>query len=232
MLLPENRRRLPLEEQLHYLQSRLDEVSSGKHSIGQSRRAKALRKEISVIKRKLAHQREGGSGMGCRDSVSGGDRSSSLPHHSSSAGHHDEGGESSSQEIGGKGVSRNIITLMSDVKTIVTFAFQQQQNNKHLPVFLTFKPLSPSRSECVLICPDSRGGSSDICPLLQEEPKNVWTPKKARTSPQEQRSGLWRGRGEPKPHRSPTAPPAVAKQAEEEAPQPPHQLQFRQRQRQ
>uniref|UniRef100_A0A3B4F9S4 Bromodomain and PHD finger containing 1 n=1 Tax=Pundamilia nyererei TaxID=303518 RepID=A0A3B4F9S4_9CICH len=99
LLLPENRRRLPLEEQLHYLQSRLDEVSSGKHSIGQSRRAKALRKEISVIKRKLAHQREGGSGMGGRDSVGGGDRSSSLPHHSSSAGHHDEGGESSSQEI-------------------------------------------------------------------------------------------------------------------------------------
>uniref|UniRef100_A0A8C7ZG15 Bromodomain and PHD finger containing, 1 n=1 Tax=Oryzias sinensis TaxID=183150 RepID=A0A8C7ZG15_9TELE len=57
----ERERRLPLEEQLHYLQARLDEVNSGKHSIGQSRRAKALRKEISVIKRKLAHQREGGS---------------------------------------------------------------------------------------------------------------------------------------------------------------------------
>uniref|UniRef100_A0A3B5B2Z8 Bromodomain and PHD finger containing 1 n=1 Tax=Stegastes partitus TaxID=144197 RepID=A0A3B5B2Z8_9TELE len=100
LLLPENRRRLPLEEQLHYLHARLDEVSSGRHSIGQSRRAKALRKEISVIKRKLAHQREGGSGMGGRESVGGGDRGSSLPHHSSSAGHHDEGGESSSQEIG------------------------------------------------------------------------------------------------------------------------------------
>lgn len=108
LLLPENRRRLPLEEQLHYLQVRLDEVSSGKHSIGQSRRAKALRKEISVIKRKLAHQREGGSGMGGRESVGGGDRGSSLPHHPSSAGHHDEGGESSSQEIGGKGVFRKI----------------------------------------------------------------------------------------------------------------------------
>uniref|UniRef100_A0A3Q2NNP9 Bromodomain and PHD finger containing 1 n=1 Tax=Fundulus heteroclitus TaxID=8078 RepID=A0A3Q2NNP9_FUNHE len=90
-------RRLPLDEQLHYLQARLDEVSSGKHSIGQSRRAKALKKEISVIRRKLAHQREGGSIMGGRESA--GDRSSSLPHHSSSAGHHDEGGESSSQEI-------------------------------------------------------------------------------------------------------------------------------------
>lgn len=56
-----------------------------------------------MIKRKLAHQREGGSGMGVRESV--GDRGLSLPHHSSSAGHHDEGGESSSQEIGGKGLS-------------------------------------------------------------------------------------------------------------------------------
>ncbi|XP_020559982.1 peregrin isoform X2 [Oryzias latipes] len=91
LLLPENRRRLPLEEQLHYLQARLDEVNSGKHSIGQSRRAKALRKEISVIKRKLAHQREGGSG------------------------HHDEGGESSSQEIGGKApeVGRRTSVLFS-----------------------------------------------------------------------------------------------------------------------
>lgn len=103
MLLTENRRRLPLEEQLHYLQTRLDEVNSGKNSIGQSRRAKALRKEISVIKRKLAHPREGGSGMGGRDSLGGGERGS-LPHHASAGGHHDEGGESSSQEIGGKGL--------------------------------------------------------------------------------------------------------------------------------
>lgn len=109
LLLPENRRRLPLEEQLHYLQARYDEVSSGKHSIGQSRRAKALRKEMAVIKRKLAHQREGGSGMGARDSVGGGDRGSFLPHHPSSTGRHDEGGESSSQEIGGKGQSRNML---------------------------------------------------------------------------------------------------------------------------
>lgn len=77
-----------------------------------------------MIKRKLAHQREGGSGMGSRDSVGGGDRSSSLPHHSSSAGHHDEGGESSSQEIGGKGVSRKILALMSDIITKMILAVQ------------------------------------------------------------------------------------------------------------
>uniref|UniRef100_A0A8C6TMT2 Bromodomain and PHD finger containing, 1 n=1 Tax=Neogobius melanostomus TaxID=47308 RepID=A0A8C6TMT2_9GOBI len=95
----EAERRLPLEEQLHYLQARLDEVSTGRHSIGQSRRAKALRKEISVIKRKLA-QREGSSGLGGRDSL--GSERGSLTHHVSGGGHHDEGGESSSQEIGGK----------------------------------------------------------------------------------------------------------------------------------
>ncbi|XP_060912886.1 peregrin isoform X3 [Labrus mixtus] len=127
LLLMENRRRLPLEEQLHYLQTRLDEVSSGKHSIGQSRRAKALRKEISVIKRKLAHQREGGSGLGGRESVGGGDRGSSLPHHPSSAGHLDEGGESSSQEIGGKDL--NVSALAPEVgrRTSVLFSKKNQK---------------------------------------------------------------------------------------------------------
>lgn len=114
--MPENRRRLPLEEQLHYVQARLEEASSGKHSIGQSRRAKALRKELSIIKRKLAHQREGALG-GARDPLGGGggpgaDRGS-LPHRPSAAaaaaaaGHHDEGEESSSQELGGKGRYRH-----------------------------------------------------------------------------------------------------------------------------
>ncbi|MBN3326452.1 BRPF1 protein, partial [Atractosteus spatula] len=84
LLLPENRRRLPLAEQLRVLQQRFDEVSAGKHSIGRSRRAKALRKEMTVIKRKLAHQREGAA-AGCRG-----------------PGRHDEGGESSSHEMGGK----------------------------------------------------------------------------------------------------------------------------------
>ncbi|XP_028848988.1 peregrin isoform X2 [Denticeps clupeoides] len=59
-LLPEKRRHLSLDEQLRVLQERFEEVSSGKHSIGRSRRAKALRKEMTVIKRKLAHQKEGG----------------------------------------------------------------------------------------------------------------------------------------------------------------------------
>ncbi|XP_077369324.1 peregrin [Festucalex cinctus] len=125
LLAPENRRRLPLEEQLHYVQARLEEASSGKHSIGQSRRAKALRKELSVIKRKLAHQRDGGS-AGARDSLGGGggaDRGL-LPHHPSSAGHHDEGEESSSQELGGKDLSVSSSALAPEVgrRTSVLFS--------------------------------------------------------------------------------------------------------------
>lgn len=103
-------RRLPLEEQLRVLQARFDDVSSGKHSIGRSRRAKALRKEMTVIKRKLAHQRDGGSSGGNRESGASGERGSNLAHHASGATCHDEGGESSSQEIGGKGGNKYVRT--------------------------------------------------------------------------------------------------------------------------
>uniref|UniRef100_W5K829 Bromodomain and PHD finger containing 1 n=1 Tax=Astyanax mexicanus TaxID=7994 RepID=W5K829_ASTMX len=111
----ENRRRLPLEEQLRILQERFDEVNSGKHSIGRSRRAKALRKEMTVIKRKLAHQREGLSGMACRDSGTSGERASALAHHSSGTTRHDEGGEN---------VSASASTLASEVgrRTSVLFS--------------------------------------------------------------------------------------------------------------
>ncbi|XP_061909549.1 peregrin isoform X2 [Entelurus aequoreus] len=117
-LLPENRRRLPLEEQLLYVQARLEEANSGKHSIGQSRRAKAMRKELSLIKRKLAHQREG---LGSKESI--GDRGSHS-HHTSSAGHHDEGEESSSQELGGKDLSVSSSVLAPEVgrRTSVLFS--------------------------------------------------------------------------------------------------------------
>ena len=105
LLLPENRRRLPLEEQLQILQVRFEEVSSGKHSIGRSRRAKALRKEMTVIKRKLAHQREGGDDAG----VPTEDRVSALPHHVSVSTCQDDE-ESSSQE---KGSTHGILNVNS-----------------------------------------------------------------------------------------------------------------------
>uniref|UniRef100_A0AAR2JAC5 Bromodomain and PHD finger containing, 1 n=1 Tax=Pygocentrus nattereri TaxID=42514 RepID=A0AAR2JAC5_PYGNA len=100
----------------------LNEVNhSGKHSIGRSRRAKALRKEMTVIKRKLAHQREGIAGMASRDSGASGERGSVLAHHASGSTRHDEGGESSSQEID---INASASTLASEVgrRTSVLFS--------------------------------------------------------------------------------------------------------------
>ncbi|TRY81725.1 hypothetical protein DNTS_031313 [Danionella cerebrum] len=53
--LSESWRRLPLQDQLQLLQSQIEESSEGKPSISQSRRAKALKKEMAVLKRKLGH---------------------------------------------------------------------------------------------------------------------------------------------------------------------------------
>lgn len=58
LLLSENQKHLPLEEQLKILLERLDEVNAGKQSIGRSRRAKMIKKEITVLRRKMAHPRD------------------------------------------------------------------------------------------------------------------------------------------------------------------------------
>lgn len=58
LLLSENQKHLPLEEQLKILLEQLDEVNAGKQSIGRSRRAKMIKKEITVLRRKLAHPRD------------------------------------------------------------------------------------------------------------------------------------------------------------------------------
>ncbi|KFP61327.1 Peregrin, partial [Cariama cristata] len=58
LLLSENQKHLPLDEQLKILMERLDEVNAGKQTIGRSRRAKMIKKEITVLRRKLAHPRD------------------------------------------------------------------------------------------------------------------------------------------------------------------------------
>ncbi|KAM9227383.1 peregrin isoform 5-T5 [Leptosomus discolor] len=58
LLLSENQKHLPLEEQLKILLERLDEVNAGKQTIGRSRRAKMIKKEITILRRKLAHPRD------------------------------------------------------------------------------------------------------------------------------------------------------------------------------
>ncbi|XP_016326200.1 peregrin-like [Sinocyclocheilus anshuiensis] len=111
------------EEQLQILETRYDVVMSGKHSIGQSRRAKVLKKEMTVLKRKLAHQREGICGMGSLESGLSLERGSVLAHHASGGNRHDEG-ESSSHEIGGKDLSTSSSALAHEVgrRTSVLFS--------------------------------------------------------------------------------------------------------------
>ncbi|XP_014306842.1 peregrin isoform X9 [Myotis lucifugus] len=60
LVLLENQKHLPVEEQLKLLLERLDEVNSSKQSVGRSRRAKMIKKEMTALRRKLAHQRETG----------------------------------------------------------------------------------------------------------------------------------------------------------------------------
>ncbi|XP_040851075.1 peregrin isoform X5 [Ochotona curzoniae] len=60
LLLLEHQKHLPVEEQLQLLLERLDEVNASKQSVGRSRRAKMIKKEMTALRRKLAHQRETG----------------------------------------------------------------------------------------------------------------------------------------------------------------------------
>lgn len=58
LVLLENQKHLPVEEQLKLLLERLDEVNASRQSVGRSRRAKMIKKEMTALRRKLAHQRE------------------------------------------------------------------------------------------------------------------------------------------------------------------------------
>ncbi|XP_070792866.1 peregrin isoform X5 [Pituophis catenifer annectens] len=60
LLLSENQKHLPLEDQLNLLLERLAEVSAGKQSVSRCRQTKMIKKEITALRRKLAHQRETG----------------------------------------------------------------------------------------------------------------------------------------------------------------------------
>ncbi|XP_069499348.1 peregrin isoform X2 [Ambystoma mexicanum] len=103
---PENRKHLSLEEQLKVLLERLDEASSGKHSIGRNRHAKMLKKEITVIRRKLAHQRDSRREAMDRHSTSG---RGGMPQHAPSEkdGQTDSAAEESSSQETRQGLGPN-----------------------------------------------------------------------------------------------------------------------------
>lgn len=104
----EHQRHLPLEEQLKILLERLDEASAGKHSIGRNRRAKMLKKEITVIRRKLAHQRESKREAMDRHSSSG--RGGLPPHDPSEKdGQTDSAAEESSSQETRKGTDSVLV---------------------------------------------------------------------------------------------------------------------------
>ncbi|XP_069822940.1 peregrin isoform X4 [Dendropsophus ebraccatus] len=103
----DNRKPLPLQEQLKIQLARLDEVNAGKQSIGRAQRAKMIRKEITSIRRKMAHQQESRrDGALERHSMSG---RGSVPMHGPSEkdGQTDSAAEESSSQETGKGLGPN-----------------------------------------------------------------------------------------------------------------------------
>ncbi|XP_016394561.1 peregrin-like [Sinocyclocheilus rhinocerous] len=174
--LVENRRRLPVEEQLQILQACYDEAMSGKHSIGQSRRAKALKKEMTVLKRKLAHQREGICGMGSRESGLSLERGSVLAHHASGGNRHGEG-ESSSHDIGGKDLSTSSSALAPEVGRRTSVLFSKKNPKAAGP---PKRPGRPPKNREALHGPGVLGSSPigpPQLPLLTSSRKRAHSPQ-------------------------------------------------------
>ncbi|XP_040214966.1 peregrin isoform X1 [Rana temporaria] len=106
---PDRRKPLPLEEQLKIQLARLDEVNSAKHSIGKARQAKMIRKEITSIRRKMAHQQESRrDGANDRHGAAGGRGALPLHGPSEKDGQTDSAAEESSSQETGKGLGPNI----------------------------------------------------------------------------------------------------------------------------
>uniref|UniRef100_H3AJP9 Bromodomain and PHD finger containing 1 n=1 Tax=Latimeria chalumnae TaxID=7897 RepID=H3AJP9_LATCH len=130
--LPESRKHLPLEEQLKLLLEKLDVVNAGKHSIGRSRRAKMIKKEITVIRRKLAHQRESMREGADRHSLSG--RGASLQHNPSAKDRHtDSAAEESSSHETGKGLGTASSSMLAHEVGRRTSVLFSKKNPKGTP---------------------------------------------------------------------------------------------------
>ncbi|XP_069907278.1 peregrin isoform X6 [Oryctolagus cuniculus] len=107
LVLLENQKHLPVEEQLKLLLERLDEVNASKQSVGRSRRAKMIKKEMTALRRKLAHQRETGRDGPERHGPSS--RGSLTPHPAAcdKDGQTDSAAEESSSQETGKDLPAN-----------------------------------------------------------------------------------------------------------------------------
>uniref|UniRef100_A0A672SC28 Bromodomain and PHD finger containing 1 n=1 Tax=Sinocyclocheilus grahami TaxID=75366 RepID=A0A672SC28_SINGR len=169
---------LPVEEQLQILETRYDVVISGKHSIGQSRRAKVLKKEMTVLKRKLAHHREGICGMGSLESGLSLERGSVLAHHASGENRHDEG-ESSSHEIGGKDLSTSSSALAPEVGRRTSVLFSKKNPKAAGP---PKRPGRPPKNREALHGPGLLGSSPIGPPQLASSRKRAHSPQSSSSS--------------------------------------------------
>uniref|UniRef100_A0A8D2DZL6 Bromodomain and PHD finger containing 1 n=1 Tax=Sciurus vulgaris TaxID=55149 RepID=A0A8D2DZL6_SCIVU len=113
LVLLENQKHLPVEEQLKLLLERLDEVNASKQSVGRSRRAKMIKKEMTALRRKLAHQRETGRDGPERHGPSS--RGSLTPHPAAcdKDGQTDSAAEESSSQETSKGLGPNMSSTPS-----------------------------------------------------------------------------------------------------------------------
>ncbi|XP_054990780.1 peregrin isoform X3 [Sorex araneus] len=130
VILLENQKHLPVEEQLKLLLERLDEVNAGKQSVGRSRRAKMIKKEMTALRRKLAHQREGGRDGPDRHGPSG--RGSLTPHQAAcdKDGQTDSAAEESSSQETSKDLPAN---GFSGGNQPVKKSFLVYRNDRSLP---------------------------------------------------------------------------------------------------
>ncbi|XP_069592524.1 peregrin isoform X5 [Ranitomeya imitator] len=103
----DNRKPLSLEEQLKIQLARLDEVNTGKQSIGRARRAKTIRKEITSIRRKMAYQQESRRDGATERHSSSGRGNLPLRGPSEKDGQTDSAAEESSSQETGKGLGPN-----------------------------------------------------------------------------------------------------------------------------
>ncbi|XP_055985737.1 peregrin isoform X3 [Sorex fumeus] len=130
LTLLESQKHLPAEEQLKLLLERLDEVNAGKQSVGRSRRAKMIKKEMTALRRKLAHQREGGRDGPDRHGPSG--RGSLTPHQAAcdKDGQTDSAAEESSSQETSKDLPAN---GFSGGNQPVKKSFLVYRNDRSLP---------------------------------------------------------------------------------------------------
>uniref|UniRef100_A0A4W3KC18 Bromodomain and PHD finger containing 1 n=1 Tax=Callorhinchus milii TaxID=7868 RepID=A0A4W3KC18_CALMI len=157
LLVPENRSHLPLEEQLKILLEKLETMGSVKQNSGRSRRAKLLRKEITMIRRKLGQHREpslgsdrhGAPGRGCVPGMNP----------SIKDGQTDSAAEESSCHETGKGLGTTSSASAAEVGRRTKFLFTAKSKNKCIG--LHKRPGRPPKNREAQVIPSQGVGTTN-----------------------------------------------------------------------